>query len=636
MFTRASVTTCRAATPFRGGARNATRTRQLHSGGAGGANPNASAGYQQLKGARKGLVLASAAVAGATVVYVSTQNPVYADAAVVGKLGFKLSDPGLSDGALVRDEETLHSLVWGSNRGKVLSPGAKYDESIRTPAVAKWLDGVALRDLKLHESYGACVDANGDVYQWGDGFFGELQGGDASGGGRAPKLTLKGKNILQLQLTGDKVYGLSASGHIYVFAREMAKQVHAPGTPTPASDSWWGTGWLWGEDANIDFIQLESNDKLERGERFASIAAGKNHLLAVTSKGRAFAHPVNKLANHYGQLGFRKFAIPDPGATITHKDSHLHVELVPKSLSDPFVSASRSVRVTSDALTDANLSKIDDTRIRFCPFIYEIPVLRGVDVAQVAAGSRSSFVRSTTGRVLGWGANEYGQLGLGSNVALNTIIVPTEVILWRTTPGNMKSTCTDVISGGDLTAFIVDRGNELPGQSPYTELLMAGNGQYGGLGNNTASSGQSEPTRVKTVSGLHQYNDLTKRLDPIKPDDISISPTGHVLLALNSAADSEGVGGSDVQVWGRNFDHELGNGKKGSMSSPINLEVPEGERLMLMGRKAKEVKDLHGKVWKRGVKVEQRVATGYGNSVVYWKIEQRGPGFGCSNNSTGR
>lgn len=73
-------------------------------------------------------------------------------------------------------------------------------------------------------------------------------------------------------------------------------------------------------------------------------------------------------------------------------------------------------------------------------------------------------------------------------------------------------------------------------------------------------------------------------------------------------------------VWGKNYESELGNGKRASVAVPTPLAMEDGERLMLMSMKAKEVKDLDGKLWKRGVKVEQKVATGYGNSVVYWRI----------------
>ena len=77
------------------------------------------------------------------------------------------------------------------NRSHIISPDSSID-SIRTPVAASFLENAALRDLALHSSHAACVDARGDVYQWGDGFFGP----SASASGtkdRGPTLTLKGK-----------------------------------------------------------------------------------------------------------------------------------------------------------------------------------------------------------------------------------------------------------------------------------------------------------------------------------------------------------------------------------------------------------------------------------------------------------
>ena len=54
--------------------------------------------------------------------------------------------------------------------------------------------------------------------------------------------------------------------------------------------------------------------------------------------------------------------------------------------------------------------------------------------------------------------------------------------------------------GGDLTAFVVEHVAE---SSPRTiELLMCGNGQWGGLGSKTYSNAQSVPIQAKYVSGL--------------------------------------------------------------------------------------------------------------------------------------
>lgn len=278
----------------------------------------------------------------------------------------------------------------------------------------------------------------------------------------------------------------------------------------------------------IDFAQLTPNEPFGWREKFTSIAAGKDHLLALTSTGRTFAHPVTKQANSYGQLGFQKFAVPDPTAGIIGSPgSHLHITLTPKSISDPNWKASRSMRVVSDneKLGDEDLAAINDKCIRFCPFIYEIPALRGVPVEQIAAGARTSFVRTPSGRVLGWGANEFGQLGLGDKVTMDTITIPTEVILWRAVSRDLDTNCTDMAAGeslsifvwemltsmlviaGDLAAFVVDRSDKR--DVSYSELLMSGNGQWGGLGNNVMTTAQSNASRVKAVSGMQQCMYLT-------------------------------------------------------------------------------------------------------------------------------
>jgi len=106
----------------------------------------------------------------------------------------------------IHHSHTLHSLVWGSNRytftfssppsrqfsifsGGALVPGTPEGDPIRKPAIAGWLDGVALRDFGLLEKHAACIDARGDVYQWGAGFDGKSSNATVN----FPKRTLRGK-----------------------------------------------------------------------------------------------------------------------------------------------------------------------------------------------------------------------------------------------------------------------------------------------------------------------------------------------------------------------------------------------------------------------------------------------------------
>lgn len=79
------------------------------------------------------------------------------------------------------------------DRSNVIAPKNPEVESVRTPSVAVWLQNIALRDLALHENHAACVDARGDIYQWGDGFFGPQSVSADDSPNRRPTRTLRGK-----------------------------------------------------------------------------------------------------------------------------------------------------------------------------------------------------------------------------------------------------------------------------------------------------------------------------------------------------------------------------------------------------------------------------------------------------------
>lgn len=145
----------------------------------------------------------------------------------------------------------------------------------------------------------------------------------------------------------------------------------------------------------------------EKLPRFIDISAGCDHLLALTSAGRTFAYPISKLANSHGQLGFRKFDIPAQSSEVTSTipSSRLPVELTPQAIADPYAKASSQSRPASSSSSEI-LRLLDDRDIRFSDTLFEIPGLKGIKITQVVAGGRTSFVKTDTGKVLGWGANE--------------------------------------------------------------------------------------------------------------------------------------------------------------------------------------------------------------------------------------
>ncbi|KAK0210611.1 regulator of chromosome condensation 1/beta-lactamase-inhibitor protein II [Desarmillaria ectypa] len=555
-----------------------SRLRQIHT---------SSLLRQQSTYASRAIIVSSVVISGA-LIWRSNKEIIHNDSEWSGP---SQTPSKVTRGSDIKNSEVLQSVVWGSNKSKTLLLDKEDPDSIRTPAIAEWLEDVALRDLVLHKSHAACVDARGDVYQWGAGHFDSVEHD-------SPALTLRNKNIVQLQLTESKLYALSASGKIYAMESYASKQSLPTGSLKPSSYPLWSMGWLWGkEEEAVDFVEIKPQQQLKRRETFVSISAGNDHLLALTNSGRAFAHPVNSNANIYGQLGFRKIEVPDPGHPFGH--SFLPVQLVPKPL--------------SGIPSKEHYAWKDNDTIRFCPTIYEIPSLRDIPVSQVAAGGRNSFIRTTTGNVLGWGANEYGQIGLGGSVTVPAITVPTEVIPWRMSH-QAHSKCVDISAGGDLTCFQVEYSDE-----GKADIYMCGNGQWGGLGNNLFSNAQGTPVRSKNIGNLSEYSDATQSIVPIVPRSVSVSQTGHVLLTLDTT--NGGRAGCDLLAWGKNQDFELGNGKKSSVPVPTTINMGD-ERTILRKRKGAKVTDLKGRLWSRKAEVEQTAVAGYNSSVVYWKIRQ--------------
>lgn len=77
-----------------------------------------------------------------------------------------------------------------SLRYHTVSTDTSYNPKRPSPLASISGNGVALRDLAFHEKHAACVDAAGNVYQWGDGFFDLPSDNQAS---PEPALTLSGK-----------------------------------------------------------------------------------------------------------------------------------------------------------------------------------------------------------------------------------------------------------------------------------------------------------------------------------------------------------------------------------------------------------------------------------------------------------
>ncbi|KAF9972574.1 hypothetical protein BGZ73_004302 [Actinomortierella ambigua] len=178
-------------------------------------------------------------------------------------------------------------LIWGSNKNGLVDPSGKTPAMVQIPQRLKAFEGQVLRDLKLGDDVAAAVDKDGNLYQWGAGFQKEKH---------SPELTLKNRNLKQVAISESRLFALAQDGsRVYVVPK--VRPATGPSNaaidfvpPKNGGNGFWKYVGLGGNgDASRQhdpMTQLPVGDVLQPGESVTSIAAGKNHVLMVTSTGR--------------------------------------------------------------------------------------------------------------------------------------------------------------------------------------------------------------------------------------------------------------------------------------------------------------------------------------------------------------
>ena len=88
-----------------------------------------------------------------------------------------------------------------------------------------------------------------------------------------------------------------------------------------------------------------------------------------------------------------------------------------------------------------------------------------------------------------------------------------------------------------------------------------------GMGNGGwNSSGQA--VRVKTVSGLQEFNEAKQTIQPIPIHSLSIASTHTAVVLSNAVSDpiTKQSFGNDVFVFGHNDNYQLGTGKRSNLN----------------------------------------------------------------------
>lgn len=436
--------------------------------------------------------------------------------------------------------------LWGSNVNKVVDPEGK-DKNVKLPRRLRFFDDQILRDLKLTQSFGAAVTEKGDLVQWGLGF---------SKADPTPQTTLKGKDIVKIEVSVDRIIALTGSGAVFSVSASSDHQETGS-----AANQGKGSWSLWSSTGS-DAVKTRNLTPpgMGYGERVADISSGLEHCLLLTSKGRVFsaASSTSEFPSH-GQMGIQ-------GLTWETKPEG--------SYDQP----------------------------------HEITALKGFKVEQIATGDRHSVVLDTLGRIFSFGDNLCGQLGFEGGISAPAVDYPALVPTANLYSGTgLKPTVSSIAAGGNTTFFTVDAdatnqqssvsrsaapGKRLPRST--TDLWAAGQGVYGALGTGRWTHVSQEPTKVKALSSLYEFNEATNTMAPIKLKSLSIGAT-HCAAVMDNvtetslgrgASQSETYWGADVLFWGSNEHYQLGTGKRNNQNAPIYIGPLDGGAAdAVMGRK---------------------------------------------------
>ncbi|CZR57538.1 probable FMP25 Found in Mitochondrial Proteome [Phialocephala subalpina] len=463
--------------------------------------------------------------------------------------------------------------AWGSNAGRVAAPDS--DESIiKSPRRITYFDGKIIRDIKLDKDFGAAISENGDLLQWGTLF---------SPTCRWPTPTLKGKDLTKLSISRDRIIALSKNGIVYSIP---SKQVDQASGPKPLERSWFP---FWKSRSNVSYRTLQPS-KMSWGENVSDVSSGLEHCLILTSTGRLFsAASGTEDFPSKGQMGV-------PGLTWATRPEGAYDQP------------------------------------------HEVSTLRGFDIAKIAAGDFHSLAADQAGRVFAWGDNSVGQLGFEATPESPFIDAPSLLPIDKLYKGtNLLPRVTGLAAGGVNSYFTIDatrmagQGEEDPrGLGRVTaDTWACGQGIWGGLGNGRWTHVQGTPTKIKALSGLFEYDEITNKVIPIRLAHLNVG-SAHMSAIMSNvtyvgAHDKSSVNdinwGRDVLFWGRNEFYQLGTGKRNNISSPVYIAPMDVEADKEKGRREEHRFQITPRktirVDGRKVSVEQRIECGRGVTAVY-------------------
>ena len=477
--------------------------------------------------------------------------------------------------------------TWGQNDFGEL--GDRTSENKTTPA--KIMPDIKFAQVAAGGGFTMAIDIDGNLWAWGNSEYGQL-GDDMTENTSEPKRIMPDIKFAQVSAGTDHTAAIDIDGNLWTWGRNnfgqigdggeteivmfpkpiMSEtkfaQVSAGGSFTMALDRE-GNLWGWGKNVHGEIgngtttynARGEEPQQVKPGTKFARVAAGNAHTMAVDNDGSIWAWGMN----YTGELGdgtktdrnvpVKINAKIDPASAVFDKSQEKDTSIAVKSnvyILKNIKNENYTLKANTDFSIDANgnvtLKKeyLKTLEARDYMVIFEfsggdgaildltvknapLPADDGT-YPQISAGVGHSMAFDGEGRLWSWGYNEYGQLGDGTNTHRSK---PTQIA--------SKTKFAQVSAGGWHTVAIAEDGN----------LWTWGSNVDGQLGDGTTRD-RSEPKQI-TISGK----------PGTKFTQISTGYAHTVALAEDGS----------IWAWGWNSRGQIGDGTTTRRNEPTEIKA---------------------------------------------------------------
>jgi len=320
---------------------------------------------------------------------------------------------------------------WGWNLYGQLGDNSTSDSHIPVAEYSTVAWGKTYSAVAVGESHSVALDSDGKVIAWGSNFYGQL--GDNTSATRHVATDVFTSGVLS-----GKTITAIAAGDYHTVALDSDGKIYA-----------WGynnVGQLGNNSTTESPVPVEVNTSgVLSGKTITAIAAGYTHTVALDSDGKVYSWGQNT----NGQLGNNSTSHSSvPVAVYTSG------VLSGKTITAISAGGYTTIALDSDGKVYAwgynNVGQLGDnsTTQRIIPVaVYTSGVLSDKTITAVAAGSRSTVVLGSEGKVYSWGENENGQLGNNSTTDSH---VPVQVL---------NSDYSEFVCSINLTSFTANNQN---------------------------------------------------------------------------------------------------------------------------------------------------------------------------------